>query len=85
MNRIAHVFATLLLSLGFAAVASAQPSDSPKPLMETLRGEKPIELQSLAVSAHLRGGLAETVVRMTFHNPNDRQLEGNLQFPLLDG
>ncbi|MEZ5437695.1 MAG: VIT domain-containing protein [Lysobacteraceae bacterium] len=53
--------------------------------METLRGEKPIELQSLAVSAHLRGGLAETVVRMTFHNPNDRQLEGNLQFPLLDG
>lgn len=29
--------------------------------------------------------MAQTTVRMVFYNPNPRPLEGNLQFPLLEG
>ncbi len=86
MNRILLAGATLLLCLGAAAAAPAPPAEAlAVPRMETLRNEAPIELRSLRISARLRGGLAETTVRMEFYNPNSRQLEGNLQFPLLDG
>lgn len=85
MNRILLVGISVVLCLVFATVAPARATQAAVPLMETLRNEKPIELQSLRISARLRGGLAETTVRMTFYNPNLRQLEGNLQFPLLDG
>ena len=54
-------------------------------LIETIKGEQAIELQSLKIESNISGGLAETTVRMTFYNPNNRALEGNLQFPLLDG
>lgn len=77
--------AAFALCLAFSATAPARPAEAAVPQMETLKGEKPIELQSLRISARLRGGMAETTVRMTFFNPNARQLEGNLQFPLLDG
>jgi Ca-activated chloride channel homolog len=56
-----------------------------RPLIETIKGEQAIELQSLKIESNISGGLAETTVRMTFYNPNNRVLEGNLQFPLLDG
>ena len=58
---------------------------STRPLIETLKGEQAIELQSLKIESNISGGLAETTVRMTFFNSNNRPLEGNLQFPLLEG
>lgn len=54
-------------------------------LVQTAAGAEPIELRSLSIRAELSGGMAETTVRMVFFNPNRRQLEGTLQFPLLDG
>jgi Ca-activated chloride channel homolog len=56
-----------------------------RPLIETIKGEQAIELQSLRIQSNISGSLVETTVRMTFYNPNTRALEGNLQFPLLDG
>ncbi len=47
--------------------------------------EEPIVLQSLHVSGEISGGMAQTTVQMVFFNPNRRLLEGQLQFPLLDG
>lgn len=47
--------------------------------------EQPIVLQSLHVSGEISGGMAQTTVQMVFFNPNRRLLEGQLQFPLLDG
>ncbi|AMP05632.1 VIT domain-containing protein [Collimonas pratensis] len=47
--------------------------------------EEPIALQSLHVSGEISGGMAQTTVQMVFFNPNRRLLEGQLQFPLLDG
>ncbi|MES2297343.1 MAG: VIT domain-containing protein [Pseudomonadota bacterium] len=75
----------LMLTLGLAVPAlAARPIPRP-PLIEAAHAEHPIELQSLRVSAELSGGMALTTVDMVFFNPNQRQLEGNLQFPLLDG
>lgn len=85
MNRILLTGLSALLCFVAAAGAPVRAADVAVPLMETLRNEKPIQLQSLNISARLRGGLAETTVRMAFYNPNGRPLEGTLQFPLLEG
>ncbi len=76
----------LFVSLLTLAMPSAQTQvNNPRPLIETIKGERAIDLQSLKIDSNISGGLAETTVRMTFFNPNDRPLEGNLQFPLLEG
>lgn len=76
----------LFVALFTVAMPNAQTQVShARPLIETLKGERAIELQSLKIDSNISGGLAETTVRMTFYNPNNRPLEGNLQFPLLDG
>jgi Ca-activated chloride channel homolog len=79
----------LLLFAGFAPaqtqIATSPPPRPLPPLIETIKGEQPIELQSLSIQSNISGGLAETTIRMSFYNPNTRALEGNLQFPLLDG
>lgn len=42
----------------------------------------PIEVRSVDINVSIAGILAETTVKMTFHNPNPRVLEGELVFPL---
>lgn len=74
--------------------ALAQPMDQedlirimpppPAPVLK-VEAEKPIELRSLDVRVRIRGLQAETTQTMVFHNPNVRQLAGDLQFPLPDG
>ena len=48
-------------------------------------GERPVALRSVAIRTEISGSLALTSVELTFFNPNRRLLEGELQFPLLDG
>ena len=45
----------------------------------------PIQLRHVRVSAEIVGRMALTTVEFGFFNPNNRVLEGELQFPLLDG
>lgn len=83
------MFRKLLLSIFIFSAAmpngQTQVSNNTPPLIDTIKGEQAIELQSLKIAGNISGGLAETTVRMTFFNPNNRALEGNLQFPLLEG
>jgi Ca-activated chloride channel family protein len=58
---------------------------APPPRLMQSKAEKPIELQTLRINSEISGGMAETTVLMVFYNPNSRQLEGDLQFPLQDG
>ena len=46
---------------------------------------KPMELRKMDVRARIVGLHVEATTTMTFFNPNQRQLEGELQFPLPDG
>lgn len=45
----------------------------------------PVRLDAVSVRTEIQGSEAVTEVELSFLNPNPRQLEGELQFPLLDG
>ena len=47
--------------------------------------EKGVYLKTVDVSVEILGQFALTTTEMVFHNPNLRQLEGTLEFPLLEG
>jgi Ca-activated chloride channel homolog len=57
----------------------------PPVLVVPNRDITPIQLQTIRVSGDVNGRHATTEIDMTFFNPNGRVLEGELQFPLLDG
>ncbi len=44
-----------------------------------------IDLVSVDIDIQVIGSVASTVTTLTFYNPNDRILEGELNFPLADG
>jgi Ca-activated chloride channel family protein len=77
----------LLLAAAGAAAATTQRRPPPPPIRIVVDdpGAQPIEVQKLDIGAAINGSTAETTVRIVFYNPNRRQLEGNLQFPLADG
>ena len=84
-----NYFLSLLLVFAFVASAAgaATPRDIPLPprLVISSATEKPVTLEGVKIATDIRGSLAVTSVEMRFFNPNARQLEGELQFPLLDG
>ena len=80
------------LLLGAQALATSpapqvnpQPLVPPAPRLAVQGAEIPIRLESVSITTHVAGRLAQTSVELVFFNPNARQLEGELQFPLLDG
>jgi Ca-activated chloride channel family protein len=91
---VASVLATMLAIAGaaFSSAASAQNIAAPPaasrvgPQLVIAGGaEQPVRLQQVTVRSEVSGRLAVTEIAMHFHNPNNRILEGELQFPLLDG
>jgi Flp pilus assembly protein TadD len=77
------LLAPLLLALALPAAAQHL---TPRPrLAIAAPAEQPVVLQAVRVTSDLGAGLALTSVELTFYNPNRRILEGELQFPLLDG
>ena len=49
------------------------------------KDENPVRISNVKIDVKVVGALAVTTVDMTFYNPNNRVLEGELQFPLADG
>ena len=76
--------AMLAATTGFAQtdLAIGRP---PPPLLIVRGAEQPIRLTDFRAEAVVLGPLVRTTVELGFHNPNSRILEGELQFPLLDG
>ncbi|HPD16779.1 MAG TPA: VIT domain-containing protein [Planctomycetota bacterium] len=84
MKRLLIVLAAALVGSAAAAGESLAPAlvvrvrpDAPKP--EALR------ITKLTVESRIFGYLAETKMTMTFLNPHERVLEGDLYFPLPEG
>ena len=48
-------------------------------------GEKEIILDTMKISAEIKGSISTTTYELTFYNPNNRILEGEFEFPLLSG
>lgn len=87
---------TFVLSLGTAATAkriapqpeppTVRPPPPPALIVKDPSGKtKPIELRKVMVDTRIVGYVAETSLTMTFYNPHDRVLEGDLYVPLPQG
>ncbi|UQN08759.1 VIT domain-containing protein [Deinococcus sp. QL22] len=55
------------------------------PRLTVSGAQQPVRLQAVNVTVELTSGFARTTYEFAFHNPNARILEGNLEFPLLEG
>ncbi len=55
------------------------------PYVEIVGGNESVKLVSLDIQVIVSGLHAETTQTMRFYNPNQRDLEGNLTFPMPDG
>ncbi|MEO8753127.1 MAG: VIT domain-containing protein [Casimicrobiaceae bacterium] len=80
VRKLAALAAAALLLPAVVAAQNLVPQ-----LVIATPGERPVALRSVAIRTDISGSLALTSVELTFFNPNRRQLEGELQFPLLDG
>lgn len=81
---------TCLLTFVFASLVPAQQVAAemilPPPLLQvTGNTETPVRLHSADVAIEVNGGFATTTMLLELRNPNNRVLEGTLQFPLRDG
>ena len=83
--RIGIALSWLVMAAVTAVCAQAQEPPPPPQLVIAAPAEKPVALESVRITTEIRGSLAVTSVEMRFFNPNSRLLEGELQFPLLDG
>jgi tetratricopeptide (TPR) repeat protein len=82
------ILGVLLLLLVYASVSAAtMPPRIVPPLvrMAVPEAKLPIRLSRVDVQTEVLRRMAHTRIEMVFFNPNERPLEGELQFPLLDG
>ena len=92
-NRICRLIAAALcVAAAAASTVSALAQTPPEPgriarptLVVRGNAETPIAVQSVSIRAEIQGRYALTEVELTFRNPNNRILEGELQFPLAEG
>ena len=84
VRSICLVILCILSVRVFAQTIAIDPLPAPIRI-EVGNTSQPIELSSLDMRTEIIGGVARTRVEMLFSNPNDRVLEGELQFPLLAG
>lgn len=80
----------LALLAGIAPGARSQTSPDSNPNVRPIRivsgqAREPIRLERVDVRTAIVGRQAQTRIELTLRNPNDRVLEGELQFPLAGG
>lgn len=88
IHRLVRLTA-LIGAIALAGPAAAQPAPelalvAPR-LVIAAPAEAPVTLRAVRVRTEINGRSALTSIELTFHNPNARQLEGELQFPLREG
>lgn len=85
----AALLSALALNSAAATAQEMMPRVPPTiilvPRMVAPEARIPIRLQKVDVRAEVLGSVAHTRIEMVFYNPNERVLEGELQFPLLEG
>ena len=85
---IALLAVATVFGLSFVVPAPRAQNVTAPPLIRIgsdARGLQPVRLQSAKVHVDVAGRLARTTLTLTLHNPNDRVLEGTLEFPLAPG
>lgn len=91
LARRVQLAAALCLSLPALALSPIPPTGGippqwrPVTLGSSFSQGQPIQLREALVDVHVFGDQAQTRMELRLFNPNHRVLEGELQFPLLDG
>lgn len=88
MKKILTFLLTVLTIHACTAQQTTQRETLPPPSIQVNNlhtGESPIRVSDVKIDMKVIGGMAVTTVDMTFYNPNNRILEGELQFPLAEG
>jgi len=85
VGSIWMLLAAAVFAQGTGVVPVVPDRWTPPRLVVAQPAEEPVRLESVRVRTEVVGALAQTDVEMVFRNPNARVLEGELQFPLLDG
>ncbi len=83
-RSIVGIIILIIFLIAFKGYSSAQTSP---PVLVSQDEEKKEEmiLTKLAVGVRITSSVAETEMVMSFYNPHDRQLSGDLYFPLPEG
>ncbi len=84
-RRVITLWLGLAVLAGLAAMPASALSPMRRPIMVAPAASLPIQMREVKITTSIAGALAETRVEMVFFNPNNRQLEGELQFPLMEG
>jgi len=81
------MFRSMLAGLVLLVAASAVAQELPPPVMMVRVNDRmePLKLARVEVDARILGYLAETRMTLTFFNPNQRAMAGDLYFPLPEG
>jgi Flp pilus assembly protein TadD len=81
------VLAAVITLFSPLTFAQSTPSQWPEPMPRLVVRDArvPVRLQSVDIRAEVIGHAVQTRVELVFRNPNDRVLEGELQFPLREG
>jgi Ca-activated chloride channel homolog len=87
IHRLIRLTALLCAALAMPVVAQpvAERALTAPRLVIASPAEAPVALRGVRVRTEISGRSAQTEVELTFYNPNARQLEGELQFPLQEG
>lgn len=81
MKKYVGIFLFLFMTMYLSGTVQEVPA-----LVSKLRGtKKPLELQTLDIDVKVSGFISETRMTMTFYNPHNRELVGDLHFPLPEG
>ncbi len=85
-KTLAGSLALLASALAGAQQIAIDPLPPARPLiLRVPEATQPVRLARVGVEVTVVGRLARTTIELAFRNPNQRVLEGELQFPLLDG
>jgi hypothetical protein len=93
ISAVVASFTGLLFIHSMSPVAQAQrtpdhmaaPALTAPPLIKASGAEIPVGLRAASMQVETDGSLARTTLLLTLYNPNDRLLEGTLEFPLQPG
>src|SRR6187402_3031409 len=78
------LLAPSLASAQSVAVEHPLPVRRPQPLLVVPEARMPVRLESATVRTLIVGTTAKTRIDFLLYNPNQRVLEGELKFPLLE-
>ena len=70
---------------GGMGIQLAAAQRAAEPVLKVAGAEQPVVLEQARIDSHVAAGLGETRIELLFRNPNRRELEGVLEFPLAEG